>query len=481
MAKSKGKKSRNNGPHVNPPNASKKIEKKSSKKNKKVKKINEASALDIGPSSTSTPNTTIIASSNATPPNASNKGEKKKEKGNEERVFGFIFMCNGKTKPQCYQYRVFGLPTGRKEEVAKIKVGMKLFLFDFDLKLLYGIYEASSKGQMNLEQDAFNGKFPAQVKFKIWKECLPLSEGAFKNAIRDNYEGSKFRPELTKKQVKALISLFRPINVPLPTSVAPLGSNVAPLHSFPAPLVEERFRPSAGLPPLEDPYLPGVQHTHGPLVLHPRSVQVVSSSLYDHYGATAPPSSVYDHYEAAPSVARVQASIEEPRVVRQTTFPHHTDPYYCTAAPQTYLTEKPVSSTQYPYRRYVTAPEMVPRDHPVGYEREYRVSHLPRVDEALLPIEALVDYYNQRPLPAANTHPSLRPHALGPPYVPAPASHALPELPSSHRSYYAREEPSRVYAVDPLRRPMPGRLSLAEPVAPVSSFYSFAGPPPTFR
>lgn len=481
MAKSKGKKSRNNGPHVNPPNASKKIEKKSSKKKKKVKKINEASALDIGPSSTSTPNTTIIASSNATPPNASNKGEKKKEKGNEERVFGFIFMCNGKTKPQCYQYRVFGLPTGRKEEVAKIKVGTKLFLFDFDLKLLYGIYEASSKGQMNLEQDAFNGKFPAQVKFKIWKECLPLSEGAFKNAIRDNYEGSKFRPELTKKQVKALISLFRPINVPLATSVAPLGSNVAPLHSFPAPLVEERFRPSAGLPPLEDPYLPGVQHTHGPLVLHHRSAQVVSSSLYDHYGATAPPSSVYDHYEAAPSVARVQASIEEPRVVRQTTLPHHTDPYYCTAAPQTYLTEKPVSSTQYPYRRYVTAPEMVPRDHPVGYEREYRVSHLPRVDEALLPIEALVDYYNQRPLPAANTHPSLRPHALGPPYVPAPASHALPELPSSHRSYYAREEPSRVYAVNPLRRPMPGRLSLAEPVAPVSSFYSFAGPPPTFR
>ena len=100
--------------------------------------------------------------------------------------------------------------------------------------------------------------------------------------------------------MKALISLFRPINVPLPTYVAPSASNMAI-----------------------------VQPTYGLQVLYPRPAQAVSSSRYDHYEATAPVPSIYDHYAAAPSVARVQQpSIEEPRVVQQTTFPHHADPYY---------------------------------------------------------------------------------------------------------------------------------------------------------
>ncbi|XP_050373780.1 B2 protein-like isoform X2 [Argentina anserina] len=124
---------------------------------------------------------------------------------------GFIFMCNGKTKPECYRNRVFGMPLAKEDVVKTVKKGTHLFLYDFDLKLLYGTYQATSDGALDLEPVALQGKFRAQVRFKISKDCLPLHESSFKTAIRDNYQGGKFKQELNNKQVRALISLFRPI------------------------------------------------------------------------------------------------------------------------------------------------------------------------------------------------------------------------------------------------------------------------------
>ncbi|KAG0465186.1 hypothetical protein HPP92_019350 [Vanilla planifolia] len=154
------------------------------------------------------------------PSNADKPSSSAKEKGlvkedSAEKLkkvdgMGLIFMCNAKTKKDCYRYNIFGLPESKKELVSKVYKGMRLFLFDVDLKLMYGIYKAASPGGYNIQPKAFDSKFPSQVRFTVLKDCLPLPEETFKAAIKENYyRRHKFNCQLSSEQVKKLCNLFQ--------------------------------------------------------------------------------------------------------------------------------------------------------------------------------------------------------------------------------------------------------------------------------
>nr|XP_027101500.1 uncharacterized protein LOC113722293 [Coffea arabica] len=122
---------------------------------------------------------------------------------------GMIFMCSSKTKRDCYRYKVLGLPANKRDIVEKVYKGMRLFLYDVDLKLMYGIYKAAGPGGYNIEPKAFKSQFPSQVRFIVMEDCIPLAEDKFKKVIKENYfTRTKFDCQLKSEQVRKLCKLF---------------------------------------------------------------------------------------------------------------------------------------------------------------------------------------------------------------------------------------------------------------------------------
>ncbi|XWS42700.1 hypothetical protein CRYUN_Cryun16bG0036700 [Craigia yunnanensis] len=89
---------------------------------------------------------------------------------------------------------------------------MVLFLFEYEKREFYGVFKATTDGELNIIPYAYSSsgkKFPAQVRFTTIWHCHPLREHEFQKAIRDNYYAiGRFNFGLSKDKVQRLLWLF---------------------------------------------------------------------------------------------------------------------------------------------------------------------------------------------------------------------------------------------------------------------------------
>ncbi|KAI5013522.1 hypothetical protein ZWY2020_035775 [Hordeum vulgare] len=250
---------------------------------------------------------------------------------------GYIFICSGETRPECFRYRVLGLPRGRLDAVSGSGAAPRSSSTTSTPSTYTGP-TVDSDGGLALEPVAFQGRYPAQVKFVIDGDFMPIPESSVRSAISENYSRGKFWPELTFTQVEKLRALFRPIALS-PVSEAPpphyvdnrhptqSAAFLPPSASYPTQPASYVYPPSTYAPPQAAPLVPNNPYprpdSHLPLTAqYTVPAYYATTTAYPYqagYQAYGPPPATY-HYAQAPPLQYGYAQAQH--------YVPSSDPYY---------------------------------------------------------------------------------------------------------------------------------------------------------
>lgn len=117
-----------------------------------------------------------------------------------------IYICLNRTENECFNRMLFGLSRKYRERVLNTKKGSLIFLLNIQRDTLYGIFEAEVDGRKDIEPEAFNGRYPYQVKVR-WKEMHePLNNAKQKLAELGSHKSVE---NPSPQQIEMLTSSFR--------------------------------------------------------------------------------------------------------------------------------------------------------------------------------------------------------------------------------------------------------------------------------
>jgi hypothetical protein len=90
----------------------------------------------------------------------------------------FIMLCKNDTEQECLDRNLFGDVTWRLRYLQEIRSEDAGFLLNVSTNELLGIFEARSKAQLNIEPDAWGGRFPSQVRVQLSGKIQRISNAS---------------------------------------------------------------------------------------------------------------------------------------------------------------------------------------------------------------------------------------------------------------------------------------------------------------
>jgi len=123
-------------------------------------------------------------------------------------VQGQVFACTNKSENECFERLLFGTNRPYAPAAMKVRKGDFLFLSNLDSDILYGVFKAASDAKMNIQPEAWNGKYPYQVKVQPIGKIIHLKDAKKLLTILDIKRSSP----MNKKATMKLLELYRPPN-----------------------------------------------------------------------------------------------------------------------------------------------------------------------------------------------------------------------------------------------------------------------------
>jgi hypothetical protein len=118
------------------------------------------------------------------------------------------FICTSETEAECFQKALFGDILKFWDEIKDVRKGDILFLYNVDTDVLFGPFTAESDGGLNIEQNAWGGRYPAQVRIGFGAISIMRNASANFSFLK------KVSVKLSEKQGRELLKSLASRNIP---------------------------------------------------------------------------------------------------------------------------------------------------------------------------------------------------------------------------------------------------------------------------
>ena len=103
----------------------------------------------------------------------------------------FVMWCSDDTEGECLKRKLFGEKDKYLPQLQPIEKGDIGFLWNFSARKLLGVFVAQGPARLNIVPEAWEGRFPAQIRVRLLGKLEELDFGSKPFQLYKEYEKIK--------------------------------------------------------------------------------------------------------------------------------------------------------------------------------------------------------------------------------------------------------------------------------------------------